>query len=41
MTVQEIFNSTAVRSVEEEILNLCYETERKKTCVFPFLKVGL
>ena len=29
MTVQEIFNSTAVRSVEEQILDLYHETERK------------
>ena len=28
MTVQEIFNSTAVRSVEEQILSLYQETER-------------
>jgi hypothetical protein len=29
MTAQEIFNSTAVRSVEEQILDLYHETERK------------
>lgn len=29
MTAQEIFNSTAIRSVEEQILNLYHETERK------------
>ena len=28
MTVQEIFNSTAVRSIEEQILSLYHETER-------------
>ncbi len=28
MTVQEIFNTTAVRSVEEQILSLYHETER-------------
>ena len=28
MTVQEIFNTTAVRSVEEQILYLYHETER-------------
>lgn len=28
MTVQEIFNSTAVRSIEVQILNLYHETER-------------
>lgn len=32
MTVQEIFNSTAVRSVEEQILVLYHETERKHWC---------
>ena len=32
MTVQEIFNSTAVRSVEEQILDLYHETERKHWC---------
>ena len=32
MTVQEIFNSTAVQSVEEQILNLYHETERKHWC---------
>ena len=32
MTVQEIFNSTAVRSVEEQILDLYHETERKQWC---------
>ena len=32
MTVQEIFNSTAVRSVEEQILDLYNETERKHWC---------
>jgi hypothetical protein len=32
MTVQEIFNSTAVRSVEEQILDLYHETERKHLC---------
>ena len=32
MAVQEIFNSTAVRSVEEQILNLYHETERKHWC---------
>ena len=28
MTVQEIFNSTAIRSIEEQILSLYHETER-------------
>ena len=32
MTVQEIFNSTVVRSVEEQILDLYHETERKHWC---------
>lgn len=32
MTVQEIFNSTAVRSIEEQILDLYHETERKHWC---------
>ena len=32
MTVQEIFNSTAVQSVEEQILDLYHETERKHWC---------
>jgi hypothetical protein len=32
MTAQEIFNSTAVRSVEEQILDLYHETERKRWC---------
>ena len=32
MTVQEIFNSTAVQSVEEQILDLYHETERKQWC---------
>ena len=32
MTIQEIFNSTAVRSVEEQILDLYHETERKHWC---------
>ena len=32
MTAQEIFNSTAVRSVEEQILDLYHETERKHWC---------
>lgn len=32
MTVQEIFNSTAVRSIEEQILDLYHETERKYWC---------
>lgn len=32
MTVLEIFNSTAVRSVEEQILDLYHETERKHWC---------
>ena len=32
MAVQEIFNSTAVRSVEEQILDLYHETERKHWC---------
>ena len=32
MTVQEIFNSTAVRSVEEQILDLYHEAERKHWC---------
>ena len=29
MTVQEVFNSTAVRSIEVQILSLYHETERK------------
>ena len=32
MKVQEIFNSTAVRSIEEQILDLYHETERKHWC---------
>ena len=32
MTVQEIFNSTAVRCIEEQILSLYHETERKHWC---------
>ena len=32
MTVREIFNSTAVRSIEEQILDLYHETERKHWC---------
>jgi hypothetical protein len=28
MTVQEIFNTTAVRSIEVQILSLYHETER-------------
>ena len=32
ITVQEIFNSTVVRSVEEQILDLYHETERKHWC---------
>ena len=32
MTAQEIFNSTAVRCIEEQILSLYHETERKHWC---------
>lgn len=32
MTVQEIFNTTAVRSIEVQILSLYHETERKHWC---------
>ena len=30
MTVQEIFNTKAVQEIETEILNLQYETEKRR-----------
>ncbi len=36
MTVQEIFNTKAVQEIETEILNLQYETEKRRLFSVPF-----